>query len=175
MVGRARGRGRGHAGARKEKGEAGEEEGEGLIAGARAVLAGGSSTPGRLGANRAGKRRKERVRGVEERERGLGEGAADVRGPQGGGGGGSNRRAHGARGGRGEGASWATELGPRLGRARGGRGERIFPFSIFLFSSKLHFKILFTNHSTTSKKIMVRHDATTKENISMVYLHKVSS
>jgi hypothetical protein len=50
-----------------------------------------------------------------------------------------------------------------------------FPFSIFLFSSKLHSKILFTNHSTTSKKIMVRHDATTKENISRVCLHKVSS
>jgi hypothetical protein len=50
-----------------------------------------------------------------------------------------------------------------------------FPFSIFLFSSKLHSKILFTNHSTTSKKIMVWHDATTKENISRVYLHKVSS
>jgi hypothetical protein len=70
------------------------------------------------------------------------------------------------------GASWAAEpTGPRAG----GRGERISPFSIFLFSSKLHFKILFTNHSTTSKKIMVRHDATTKDNISRVYLYKVSS
>jgi hypothetical protein len=36
-------------------------------------------------------------------------------------------------------------------------------------------RMLFTNHSTSSKKIMVRHDATTDENISRVYSHKVSS
>jgi hypothetical protein len=64
--------------------------------------------------------------------------------------------------------------GGELGRAGGGGGEgqaviggklagpralmghkergKYFPFSIFLFSSKLHSKILFTNHSTKIKK-----------------------
>jgi hypothetical protein len=64
-----------------------------------------------------------------------------------------------------------------MGRAQRGRKGEGKGFSLyhFLFSSKLHPKILFANHLNTSKKIMVRHDATTKENISRVYLHKVSS
>jgi hypothetical protein len=78
------------------------------------------------------------------------------------------RRAGPRRGG-GGGASWAARPRPdrRAGWAarRGGRKGEGKGFSLFhfLFSSKLHPKILFANHSNTSKKIMVRHDATIKE------------
>jgi hypothetical protein len=71
-------------------------------------------------------------------------------------------------GGRGAGRAWGKPAGPRALMGHKERGK-YFPFSIFLFGSKLHSKILFTNHSTTSKKIMVRYDATTKQNISRVY------
>jgi hypothetical protein len=77
-------------------------------------------------------------------------------------------------GGEGQAAPRGKPAGPRALMGHKERGKK-FPFSIFLFSSKLHSKILFTNHSTTNKKIMVRHDATTKENISRVCLHKISS
>jgi hypothetical protein len=91
-----------------------------------------------------------------------------------------------ARGGAGGGG--APPPRPRGGGAHGWaeRGERE-GFSFFLFSFYfpiIHFsflvltstlRILFTNHSITRNKIMVRHDATTKENISRVCLHKVSS
>jgi hypothetical protein len=114
---------------------------------------------------------------------------------QGGGGGCNRRRAGGELGcasqpaqGRGEGGR------PRARPGRGGGGKQAavglkgererFSFSIFFLFTYYPFsylvltstpRILFTNYSTTSKKIMVRHDATTKENISRVYSHKVSS
>jgi hypothetical protein len=64
--------------------------------------------------------------------------------------------------------------GGELGRANRREGDfPFFPFSYLALNSTP--RILFTNHSTTSKKIRARHDATTKENIFRVYLHKVSS
>jgi hypothetical protein len=69
------------------------------------------------------------------------------------------------------GAGWAT-----AGSRPKGGGVSIFPFFQFSYLALNSIpRMLFTNHSTTSKKIMVRHDATTEENISMVYSHKVSS
>jgi hypothetical protein len=72
--------------------------------------------------------------------------------------------------GRGGGVGWAAA------QSRPKGGEREFPFLFFSYLA-LHStpRMLFTNHSTTSKKIMVWHDATTKENISRVFSHKVSS
>jgi hypothetical protein len=56
------------------------------------------------------------------------------------------------------------------------RGFSIFPFFHFSFLGLNSIpRMLFINHSTTSKKIMIWHDATTEENISRVYSHKVSS
>jgi hypothetical protein len=57
---------------------------------------------------------------------------------------------------------------------RGGR-EREFPsFLFFSYFSHLALsstpRMLFTNHSTTNKKIMVWHDATTEEIISRFFL-----
>jgi hypothetical protein len=87
---------------------------------------------------------------------------------------------------------WAAKRGPRRGgegrghrlgcgwkpAQKGGKRERI-PFLFFSYFSHLVLsstpRMLFTNHSTTSKKIMVWHDATTEENISRVLSHKVSS
>jgi hypothetical protein len=94
----------------------------------------------------------------------------------------------GGRGRRGAGGAAPPPPPPRGGGGHGWaeRGERE-GFSFFLFSFYfpiIHFsflvltstlRILFTNHSITRNKIMVRHDATTKENISRVCLHKVSS
>jgi hypothetical protein len=65
-----------------------------------------------------------------------------------------------------QGVGWAV-LGSRSKRERG--------FSILYLAINFNPKILFTTHSTTSKKIMIRHDATTEENISRVHSHKVSS
>jgi hypothetical protein len=69
------------------------------------------------------------------------------------------------------GAGWAT-AGSRPKR----EGGFYFPFFHFSYLALNSIpRMLFTNLSTTSKKIMVLHDATTKENISRVYSHKVSS
>jgi hypothetical protein len=149
----AREREGGRAELRKEKGEAGErgKESSPHKEGARAA-------PGR-GPSAGGWRRKmscarEREIVREERERGLGGGAAVGRGPQGKGGGSSNCRAHSVRGGgeggwaaepaqegeRGGSRSWAASLArPRAwlghtpGRAarRGGGERREKGFSLF--------------------------------------------
>jgi hypothetical protein len=74
-------------------------------------------------------------------------------------------------GGGGESEKGGALAGPcaLLGHKRRGRD---FPFSIFLFSSKLHPKVLFTKSLNHKQKNMVRHDATTTPR---VYLHKISS
>jgi hypothetical protein len=66
--------------------------------------------------------------------------------------------------------SWRATLGSRPRREGG-----FFLISIFYLAITFNPKILFITHSTTSKKIMIRYDATTEENISRVYSHKVSS
>jgi hypothetical protein len=62
-------------------------------------------------------------------------------------------------------APWAEKLV--------GNGGRFWGFSYLAIN--FNPKILFTNHSTTSKKIMIQHDATTEENISRVYSPNVLS
>jgi hypothetical protein len=57
-------------------------------------------------------------------------------------------------------------------------GEGFSLFSIFLFSSKLHPKILFAKSLNHKQKNMVRHDATTKENPLIGFInsrHRVNS
>jgi hypothetical protein len=69
------------------------------------------------------------------------------------------------------GAGWAT-----AGSQPKREGGFYFPFFHFSYLALNSIpRMLFTNHSTTSKKIMVRDDATIEENICRVYSHKVSS
>jgi hypothetical protein len=132
---------------------------------------------GRRRASQAGEERGETVRegggGLEEREREevFGRGPTGGWAPPGRGWAtrGRGRPHQGGRLGHGELAGLRQGAGPR-------EGVSIFPFFHFSYLALNSIpRMLFTNHSTTSKKIMIRHDATTEENISRVYSHKVSS
>jgi hypothetical protein len=73
------------------------------------------------------------------------------------------------------GGGWATP-GSRPKR-KGGFFSIYFPIFHYLFPSNLLVNAFFmeTKQILTRKRCVVRHDATTKENISRVYLHQLSS
>jgi hypothetical protein len=111
----------------------------------------------------------DRARG--ERERGVWgeEGRLTGGAHRGEGGGGSNRRAHGAHGGRGE-AGPAVGPPSQLGRAPG-RATRGGGFSF----SNLFAKCMISQFHSTKINAWTGMVQQTEENISRVYLHKVSS